>query len=774
MRNAFSVGCVLAALLALGCQSYTPVLPGDLDRDGRITRKDLDAMKALITAGGYQKEADLNGDGKVDAADQAELEKLLCQKNGGEITQSGACCVVAGNGTVCCDPEFDGQFSDCQPPDINCQSAADCDALNCPAYCGADGKCHCQGMCSQDEDCIFLNCPARCNEFNRCECKIPCARDEECLFIEHCPSVCDEARGFCVCGDDCLPEGAEFATGDPTGMCCPGTDPIPLEAWWQGACYPLNRANYVCAKCGNHVCGPGENPCNCVVDCPECQAGETKMFICPNGKQVPWCTCENGSFHCIKTPEAQCVTECRGLGEHFTVDSENPDNPANFCCADLERVADCTPVLTPDGRLDCSCPRCLCFVCVEAGDQSCGLGENFCNSPQDCPVPECKPGERVACACQNQYVIQPDCFECGNDGKWHDILYFADPCDCRNWPHCTASQFCDTQTGVCRPLAGCEPGATRSCDCQNLYQEQPACYRCNMSGEWERILWEFDPCLCSHGPPCAQGLVCNPQNDLCEPDCRLDHCAQVKDELACLSMSSCWPGYVGLCDCTCPGSNGYENGGCAGCPRECFQFAACIGGYSCWAGETCDSASGVCQTSANCLTAGQTFESFDTQNRCCPGLDPISVAVADTTGCAFPNCPCYVCSDCGNGTCESAWENRCNCAADCVGFQNCRSSNCRNVSRSYFVTGDCPGIPSGTTVYLPVRQDGCALAFTEVLASVLGEKACLDADVVFTEKGCTGWVNPIMASITISFTCPVNDPGTPGRACRVLLDDGID
>jgi len=34
-----------------------------------------------------------------------------------------------------------------------------------------------------------------------------------------------------------------------------------------GGCMTVNCPCFVCAKCGNGVCGPGENKCNCSEDC---------------------------------------------------------------------------------------------------------------------------------------------------------------------------------------------------------------------------------------------------------------------------------------------------------------------------------------------------------------------------------------------------------------------------------------------------------------------------------------------------------------------------
>jgi len=61
-----------------------------------------------------------------------------------------------------------------------------------------------------------------------------------------------------------------------------------------------------------------------------------------------------------------------------------------------------------------------------------------------------------------------------------------------------------------------------------------------------------------------------------------------------------------------------------------------------------------------------------TPRECCEGLVKIYTGLryepdneyADENGCIYLEGSAYICSDCGNGICES-WENRCNCPEDC-------------------------------------------------------------------------------------------------------------
>jgi hypothetical protein len=79
-------------------------------------------------------------------------------------------------------------------------------------------------------------------------------------------------------GPDCVEEGVKYSARDPTLRCCEGL--VRLEAYRESAnpslqledlprgCEPAGPPDIkVCARCGDGICGPGENRCNCVADC---------------------------------------------------------------------------------------------------------------------------------------------------------------------------------------------------------------------------------------------------------------------------------------------------------------------------------------------------------------------------------------------------------------------------------------------------------------------------------------------------------------------------
>ena len=50
---------------------------------------------------------------------------------------------------------------------------------------------------------------------------------------------------------------------------------------------------------------------------------------------------------------------------------------------------------------------------------------------------------------------------------------------------------------------------------------------------------------------------------------------------------------------------------------------------------------------------------------CCVGLAPIPCDMPGPGGGCMLCAGSAFCADCGNGTCDEPWENRCNCEADC-------------------------------------------------------------------------------------------------------------
>jgi hypothetical protein len=66
----------------------------------------------------------------------------------------------------------------------------------------------------------------------------------------------------------CLEEG-QSEPGVPTvpRNCCSGLNQSYVYSIVDGNCIPAPGANFICIKCGDGICGSGENKCNCPQDC---------------------------------------------------------------------------------------------------------------------------------------------------------------------------------------------------------------------------------------------------------------------------------------------------------------------------------------------------------------------------------------------------------------------------------------------------------------------------------------------------------------------------
>ncbi|MEM4153137.1 MAG: NosD domain-containing protein [Candidatus Pacearchaeota archaeon] len=115
------------------------------------------------------------------------------------------------------------------------------------AYCG-------DGICNNNENCT--TCPEDCHS-----CGDGCCSPEYGESYSNCWQDC------------CYPEGVNRPVL-PLHVCCPGLNTvIPYDMncvanqFWQCAgCEAIGAVT--CVKCGNGICGPGENFCNCPQDCP--------------------------------------------------------------------------------------------------------------------------------------------------------------------------------------------------------------------------------------------------------------------------------------------------------------------------------------------------------------------------------------------------------------------------------------------------------------------------------------------------------------------------
>ena len=214
-----------------------------------------------------------------------------------------------------------------------------CVEVPLPGFCGWSDY----GFCTSDDDCFRSGCSSQvCGA----ESHITTCEWRECYNPDRYGLYCGCVENRCQWKEEitrCKQEGEKWVgVVEPDAHCCPGLTQI-YDTWPEYSdgdysCIVNIVAGYVCTQCGDGICGIGENVCNCPEDC------------------LP----------------------CKKEGERFNEFEE----PHARCCPGLVKAFDCFP---DDDTGNCICPLCPCYVCIKCGDGECGIEENICNCPEDCP-----------------------------------------------------------------------------------------------------------------------------------------------------------------------------------------------------------------------------------------------------------------------------------------------------------------------------------------------------------------------------------------------------
>ncbi|MBU1204711.1 MAG: DNRLRE domain-containing protein [Nanoarchaeota archaeon] len=296
---------------------------------------------------------------------------------------------------------------------------------------------------------------------------------------------------------NCVGEGEKGSVfnADPNDdVCCAGLekikDSVPISYPVKGCA--LSRSGFVCTNCGDGRCGLGENYCNCPEDCKEeeeipCNTQEIfakcdslkdsyKSFSCktvkPCGRYVLFSDITTSCPDILSTPYCS-AGDCYGVKKDSTDDpSPQPECikegelgwPPAVCCKGLKNVGNSKPV---NGV--CTSYKNPSFVCTKCGDGNCGLGENYCNCPEDCKeetictdsdggkdyyVKGTASGEAYW---KDEYVTKTDaCYNCNN------LAVTFDSCD--TGPDCCVSDWYCNMDGKVSSASlncpyGCEDGA---------------------------------------------------------------------------------------------------------------------------------------------------------------------------------------------------------------------------------------------------------------------------------------------------------------------------
>ena len=317
------------------------------------------------------------------------------------------------------------------PPSIPLPLPAKETCIKCgDGICGAgENKCNCPQDCNNTADCSSSSSADSCAkaggkwgltpEGYRCAC--PFTPEQ----IAACEKVCKAAGTTYVnCDYGLMPSGSVLIVSGKTFCCCKNLatnstcgDGFCREEENSTNC-PQDCGN-VAASCGNGKCEAGETTTNCPTDCPCVAEGRSmpvfavspggfdmqrqtgKFECCPGLKTVsnqvrPYegicagIVGVSGGDVCVKCGDGTCgagenfcnchtdcsLPRCFKEGENYSMEATN----RNYCCEGLKNVENLVPLSS--GRCSYGYSE---YVCTKCGDGTCGVGENYCNCPSDCP-----------------------------------------------------------------------------------------------------------------------------------------------------------------------------------------------------------------------------------------------------------------------------------------------------------------------------------------------------------------------------------------------------
>ncbi len=336
------------------------------------------------------------------------------------------------------------------------------------------------------------------------------------------------------------------------------------------------------------------------------------------------------------------------------------------------------------------CEVCECRECEAEAD---------CKAVMTCAKPACTPAGQCLCDCAQDEGIRTYSCPGGTDVPWCACSALGVQCLDHPERGCVTLCMPGSESWAC-------PDGTQVpwCDCQ-----QPACVpECRNAGTADEG-W-FDSCTGKliKALPCA--------------GCKA----------ACAAIGSKSEGWVESCGGTLlEWAQCAPTRSCLANPLDGCATSACTGQSAAWTcpgGRTvpfCSCGDGIwgcipqpwveCAGSRPCVREGEAFTEPD--GACCPGLATLAYATWDGTNCGYVNCPCEVCTLCGDGVCRAP-ENPCNCPQDCLGLalprrmgETCGSmGECAQTGSDVCLTsGFGPADPVGvcTTYCDPSAADPC-------------------------------------------------------------------
>jgi|GEM_PF-3590870 len=193
-------------------------------------------------------------------------------------------------------------------------------------------------------------------------------------------------------GPSCIPEGGSAAVVPGALECCPGLTAIGCSAPDEfGVCQECVGAFY-CTKCGNGICGLGENKCNCPQDCL-------------TGEPSTWYRDADGDGYGDAGESQSSISQPEGyVSDNTDCDDTNSSiNPGAIEVCNNGLDDDC------DGNIDCDDSDCI-------NDPNCITPQPECNPDETRP---CDTGELGVCAAGTQ--------TCDSEGFWGTCERDTDP-----------------------------------------------------------------------------------------------------------------------------------------------------------------------------------------------------------------------------------------------------------------------------------------------------------------------------------------------------------